>query len=522
MRSIKTYDGLLMKFGAVFLAFTLATLLITGVATYASQMASYREQQKNRLHNIGSYISVILNEDGDDFIRYQDYFLRNYENIPVPRDFTIEDIAVSRRRFEALFRAACPDAELGADVQLDELAKEIRDAWAVWKHEYYLTLFEEATRRFDLQYVYYVVPDSETGDVCYVFDILRDEAIIDGVSCIDLGITVNYPREEHRYLYEAWETGRSPDGYDAFDNEFGKTRAWFTPLIVEGRTLGVICAEVTVDSGNGAIRANTISQLIMIMVILFLVSGVTLAVLDRVHIERIERLAHSIDRYAREKDAGVAADIERESVGHDEVAALCRQTADMILEIENYMNSLVNTTTELTYTKAKADAMTALAKTDALTGAFNRNAYDEEAERLNRQIAEGGAAFGLAMIDVNYLKHTNDTYGHEQGDASIRNCCCLIRQVFAHSPVYRIGGDEFAVILENEDYRGAYVLSAKFRFQIRKLAGDHRVPQQERFSAAIGYALYDPARDKSVDDVFKRADEAMYADKRKMKAIREE
>jgi GGDEF domain-containing protein len=54
------------------------------------------------------------------------------------------------------------------------------------------------------------------------------------------------------------------------------------------------------------------------------------------------------------------------------------------------------------------------------------------------------------MFDLNDLKHINDRYGHERGDEYIVNCCRLICQVFKHSPVFRIGGDEFVALLRGE------------------------------------------------------------------------
>lgn len=120
-------------------------------------------------------------------------------------------------------------------------------------------------------------------------------------------------------------------------------------------------------------------------------------------------------------------------------------------------------------------------------------------------------------LDLNYLKRTNDIYGHDAGNVAIRKLCHLICAVFVHSPVFRIGGDEFTVILKGRDYHDIEKLAASFNKKIQGLYTDEALDPAERISAALGYALFDSTKDNGVDDVFKRADEAMYARKKAMK-----
>ncbi len=124
------------------------------------------------------------------------------------------------------------------------------------------------------------------------------------------------------------------------------------------------------------------------------------------------------------------------------------------------------------------------------------------------------------MVDLNFLKRTNDTYGHEKGNVSIKNLCALVCLVFKHSPVFRVGGDEFVVILKNQDLQNVEHLMSRFNGSLEELQQDSTLEPWERISAAIGYALYDQGLDGSVEDVFKRADKAMYDRKTAMKAER--
>jgi diguanylate cyclase (GGDEF)-like protein len=80
--------------------------------------------------------------------------------------------------------------------------------------------------------------------------------------------------------------------------------------------------------------------------------------------------------------------------------------------------------------------------------------------------------------------------------------------------VFRVGGDEFVVILKNDDYDKVRSLVTTFNTTIDEVSVDMSINPWERVSAAIGYAIFDSSRDNDVEDVFKRADKAMYARKK--------
>ena len=112
----------------------------------------------------------------------------------------------------------------------------------------------------------------------------------------------------------------------------------------------------------------------------------------------------------------------------------------------------------------------------------------------------------------------NDMYGHEKGDTYIKNSCRLICNTFKHSPVFRIGGDEFVSIAQNDDYEKRHELLSGMRehMKVLKEKGDS-VPLTERISIASGMAEYDRTLDEDFSSIFKRADELMYENKYNMK-----
>ena len=93
--------------------------------------------------------------------------------------------------------------------------------------------------------------------------------------------------------------------------------------------------------------------------------------------------------------------------------------------------------------------------------------------------------------------------------------------IFDHSPVFRIGGDEFVVLMENRDYENRDKLIHELKTAFELTSSDETKEPWERYSAAIGVAIYDSQQDKTMNDVFKRADELMYQDKQASKMARE-
>lgn len=150
---------------------------------------------------------------------------------------------------------------------------------------------------------------------------------------------------------------------------------------------------------------------------------------------------------------------------------------------------------------------------DPLTNVNNRIAYDDKEKLLQSQInSELGVKFAIAMFDVNNLKLINDSLGHEAGDKYLIRSCHLICNVFKHSPVYRMGGDEFVAILTGEDYENRDELREEFNSRQSPFTDSLPLPD-DYVSVAIGISAFDPSTDLNLADVSKRADEEMYKDK---------
>ncbi len=157
-----------------------------------------------------------------------------------------------------------------------------------------------------------------------------------------------------------------------------------------------------------------------------------------------------------------------------------------------------------------------LAYRDSLTGLRNMTSYKKWVTDFDKKIQEENISFGVVMFDINYLKETNDTYGHDIGNKLIETASALISATFKRSPVFRIGGDEFVAILQDRDLDMRDELFKNFDAESANTfieVGGTPLP----VSIAKGFSLFNPNTDTQIADVFNRADEDMYKTKRIMK-----
>ena len=156
-----------------------------------------------------------------------------------------------------------------------------------------------------------------------------------------------------------------------------------------------------------------------------------------------------------------------------------------------------------------------LAYTDALTGAANRNSYIENVKLLDDAINSTEVDFSIAVFDINGLKNANDTYGHEYGDLLIITASDILKDFVGSNSLFRIGGDEFAAILK---------ISSQTKIEQMFAAIDSAVAEANEtvedfktkapLAISKGVSSYNSGKDADVQAVFRRADDAMYADKK--------
>ena len=203
------------------------------------------------------------------------------------------------------------------------------------------------------------------------------------------------------------------------------------------------------------------------------------------HLKPLQDLHDAVEKV---KEGDFKFDIKAK--GNDEIADLTNSFLEMVTALDE-----------------KNRMITAIAYQDGLTGVKNSNAYRDFEKRINNEIKEGKAKFAVILLDVDKLKMINDNLGHEAGDKVIIGCCYTLCKGFSHSPVFRVGGDEFVAIALGEDYEKRLEIFEKLR--------DHKIlVKNTKYDYSIGLATYEAGFDHSFKDVFARADQEMYLNKK--------
>ena len=373
---------------------------------------------------------------------------------------------------------------------------------------------------FELAYLYISYPDN--GTMVSVCSATSDEERASGEDDWPLlyRLEDEYTEEELATYEAAWNV----DGISYFENisDWGDCYTACLPLYASnGERVALLCADVFVDELHATLRSQLISRSIMIMSI-GLVFGILLVVWLRhnvtVPVTKLEQSARSFAEHSHGRKDPTQLHFEAPDIHtHNEIESLSNAITQMSTDMQDYVTNILQAEERAHNAEEEAEDMSRIAYQDELTRVKSKAAYALKRDELNEGIQTYGVEFALVMVDLNNLKLVNDTYGHEHGDDYLVGSCTLLCDTFEHSPVFRIGGDEFVVVLEGRDYahRDALLTSIQERFQ--DAMDDTSKEPWERFSAAVGMAVYDKATDKTYENVFSRADQAMYAQKEWMK-----
>jgi len=140
---------------------------------------------------------------------------------------------------------------------------------------------------------------------------------------------------------------------------------------------------------------------------------------------------------------------------------------------------------------------------DTLTGAYNKNTFNDLMSREMERSRRSGAPLSIIALDLDHFKRVNDTYGHKTGDRVLQNVSRIVKkQIRLYDLFCRTGGEEFIILMGNTDLTQATLSAERIR---RAVEGSDFVP---RTSLSLGVAEYEPA--ESSEEFFARADRALY------------
>lgn len=415
-------------------------------------------------------------------------------------------------------------------IDVDDLEECMRTGVKSEKYEELQLLANNFKETHDLYFIYIIEPlkADPPDNMMDVFAAYTSWGKADGTDGLtDLGNYTGdaYPREVALQYMQRMDNDTKVT-YFRNDTDFGRIYTAIRPLInSKGEPIAVICGDILIDDIYNAAYTYAITTFIVALVAGFLIIMALNHWYNRrlVHpIKNLENATGEIEAKCRRRapvSELVMNDLNIHT--HDEIESLSGSIASIVEDIRNYASDLIDNEKKLSAMEDKASQLEALANRDSLTGIRNKTAYDNEIKSLEYNLHLGNTDFGIGVVDLNYLKVINDTYGHEKGNEAIKNICRIVCVTFAHSPVFRVGGDEFAIILKDHDLENIDSLVEKFNNELAALAENKDLQPWEAVSAAIGYATYDADKDAGAVNVFKRADNNMYENKKKMHAARQ-
>lgn len=237
---------------------------------------------------------------------------------------------------------------------------------------------------------------------------------------------------------------------------------------------------------------------------IYVSAAALLAVFFLITLFVVQRVTRPLTKLTRAAEAFESGDYEEE----------LHYTAD------NEIGRLTRTFIEMRESlKSQIGDLNTMAYIDSLTSVRNKASFDAFLKELDDRIADPDAQtpqFAVCVFDCNGLKEINDAYGHDKGDLYIKSACKLICDNYRHSAVFRMGGDEFIAVLQNEDYAMRDEVGREFDRKAEATFAEAAEPWK-RVSVARGISVFDPSADRKTADVVRRADEQMYEMKKRMK-----
>ena len=434
----------------------------------------------------------------------------------VAHSVDVSDVKAVKHEVMEIYRSLDPSEIIDSDNEDDPGYEDYLKRYSHVEHmEEFKNLRNSIRKMQDVSHVeciYLIWPDIETGEIVYLVDGAYTDVWAPGTL-------------EVLYDTDFKVKGDIESGFGTLTSDTEEYGRLVTSAMPIRDSYGQVVAYAGLDYSMNEIIAQQRKFLtIVILILAFMAAAAAYAAIKlvgRFIVDPINRLSEaSLEYYSDESEGEDVLHKFSELDIHtgDEIETLAESIAKMEHDINDHISALMSARSELDSTKEYAEEMEKNAYVDSLTGVRNKRSYEAAIANLRSDIVQGVARFGIAIIDINDLKMINDRYGHDHGDDAIRRICSIICEVFAHSPVFRFGGDEFVVLLRNRDLDNVEELILVFRKDLEELQSDDSLEPWERAGAAIGCSVFDQDIDSDTSDVFERADKAMYDDKRNTKA----
>ena len=380
----------------------------------------------------------------------------------------------------------------------DELARITADDYGSPEYENVMKTLTYFQDNIELEYIYCIIQVSEKEFVFGVDPTIEDPG--------EFGAPIVFTDA----LYAA-SKGKAGVDEKPYVDEWGTFYSSYSPVFdSNGDVAGIVAADFSADWYQNKIKQ--LGHIIMIFISVALIVSIFLAIAIA---GQYSKFFVTLIRKMSDLSSGIQTLMDEVEVADESDGYFTVSEADIDKDMHDAIKLLEEKIVimQMRLTK-QIEIIRSHAYIDGLTGLNNRTSYMEYLQILEEKMRyDQNLVFSVVVFDINQLKMINDDLGHDQGDRLIIETANEIREVFGGNRIYRIGGDEFVAILDNQDPSD---LIAKLRIIIDKKNKVMPVFKDAGIdmSISVGFAAYNPETDKTYTDVFHRADNAMYADKR--------
>ena len=399
-----------------------------------------------------------------------------------------------------------------ANMDVDDLKECVETGVKSPKYLELQTFLDSIKDNHNIDFLYVIIP-MHAGEYDNVKNVIAameayEYADLEKYPMVELGGLTgdSYPAETAEKYYAA-KDAKEIVFFEEI-TEFGDDYTGILPLYTsDGKFFAELCVDVPVAEIHQTIRRNmTISlSLIVLAGVVFMLGFIFWS--TRVIVTPVKKLEDSLTGFVSTNHGQALAMEDPDIHTGNELESLSDAVMQMADDINDYVKEVVEA-------ERVAAEMRELANKDALTGIRNKAAFIAATEEIQDRLdLKEALSFAIAIFDCDDLKIINDSYGHDKGDIYLKTASKLICRVFSHSPVFRIGGDEFAALLTGEDYDNREELEKQFAEESLK-ASESAEHEWEEVRVTEGIAVYDPKLDRKVSDTVRRADQVMYERKR--------
>ncbi|MBE7004784.1 MAG: GGDEF domain-containing protein [Ruminococcaceae bacterium] len=373
----------------------------------------------------------------------------------------------------------------------------------------------------DLHYLY-ILKVTEPGDPVKIRSVCSAstayEKIYEPDEVLHLGDGDNsWYSDEVTQKFREIQSG-SAEVYFEEPTEWGVDYTLARPLVdLSGRHYAVLCVDISIDEIHRTIDRNVYIFIGMVAAMWVVFIATHILWMRFAVISPLRRLGDSVSQFVAISHGRNSPD---ELDYHSPDVRSSREFAVVNDAIENMVTDMKDYVKRMAIAESAVTDLRSQVSKDAATHVGNLVAFERMMEKLNRVMEEQGtAALAIVSVDLNDLSRINTKYGRAMGDEYLVGSCGLVCDVYCHSPVFRVGGNEFAVVLQNRDYENRDALLETLRKAFEEASAQTIDKQPWRcYSAAVGMAVFQPGTDTDANAVYGRAAKAMHAAKTAMKA----